>query len=180
MDTSDYQQWAHTADAQPVAGKVYSIPNTIVFEYGEYHVWTAIIDLWRAMSKQDQARLEKKGYNIVSVDPTSSGQIKAHMKSSALYGMIYIGHGDEAGGGVIDPGGGLDYLDPGRYTAYGIAFLDIKACYSADTVTPQEGWTYNAWEFNVARNGWFTGYQGWVNVFDESWHWRAAPGKNRP
>jgi len=178
MDTSEYQKWAQTTDAQPMPGKVYKIPNTIIFEYGEYSIWTGIIVLWRQMAKGDQARFEREGYNVVVVDPTSSGQMQAHLRSPALYGMIYIGHGDEDGGGVLDMGE-LDYLKPGRYTSYGIAFLDLKACHSADTVTPREGWTYNKWEYNVAKRGWFTGYKGDVNIYNENWQWRATHGKNR-
>jgi hypothetical protein len=139
MDTSDYQKWAQTADTQPVPGKVYFVPNIIIFEYGEYSIWTGIIDLWRMMAKSDQAHLVKEGFSIIVVDPTSSGQMVAHMRSPDLYGMIYIGHGDEGGGGVIDMGE-ADYLKPDRYTAYGIAFLDLRACHSADTVTPKQGW----------------------------------------
>ncbi len=178
LDTSDYQKWAHTTDATPIPAKVYFIPNTIIYEYG-YEGWTGIIWVWRIMASGDQARFEREGYNVIVVDPTSSGQIQAHMGSPALYGMVYIGHGDESGGGVLDPGR-EDYIQPGRYTEYGIAFLDLRACHSADTVIPKVGWTYNKWEYNVAKRGVFTGYEGDVATWNETRQWRWTRGKNRP
>ena len=132
MDTSDYQKWANTSDPEPVPGKIYKIPNTIMYEYGEYG-FTPIIWIWRHIAAGEQADYEAQGYNVIVVDPTSSGQIKAHMKSGSLYGMVYIGHGDADGGAVLDPND-LDYIKPDRYTSYGISFLNLKACESADTV----------------------------------------------
>jgi hypothetical protein len=177
LDTSDYQIWAGTTDAQPEPGKTYFIPNTIIYEYGEYGI-VPIITIWRQLASVDQNRFSNEGYNVITVDSTSSGQIKTHMKSHSLYGMTYIGHGDAEGGAVLDPSD-LDFIKPGRYTAYGIAFLNLEACHSADTVTPKQGWTFNMWEFNVAKRGWFTGYEGEVDTYNEFGRWRSTRGKNR-
>jgi hypothetical protein len=57
--------------------------------------------------------------------------------------------------------------------------MNLKACESADTVLPKQGWRYNMWEFNVAKRGWFSGYEGEVDTYNELWHWRVTHGKNR-
>ena len=73
---------------------------------------------------------------------------------------------------------------PRRYTRYGINQLALFACYSADNDVDRSKnahaskYRYNLWEWNVARRGWFFGYEGEANLLNEIFRWGAAQGRN--
>ena len=60
-----------------------------------------------------------------------------------------------------------------------VAFMNLNACDSADSVPViRRNYTYNAWESNVSKRGWFKGYTGSVNTIDELFLWVVTHGKN--
>ena len=110
-------------------------------------------------------------------------EIKRHLSNPNTYGYVFIGHG--AKGGIINAyshlGEDFSVVWPNRYTSHGIAFLILKACYSASkvqwVVKGRRPWQNNAWESNVAGRGWFVGYTGLVNTLNGLFMWVAIPGE---
>ncbi|HXT40830.1 MAG TPA: RHS repeat-associated core domain-containing protein [Candidatus Angelobacter sp.] len=67
LDTSDYKKWAQTSDTKPNLCAVYSIPNTIYIDYGEFKVldqvpWS-IISIWRSQASAARANWEKNVFS---------------------------------------------------------------------------------------------------------------------
>jgi RHS repeat-associated protein len=180
LDTSDYQRWAQTTDVKPIPGKKYKIPNTIYIDFGQKHWWDSVmvIGLWRTMARQDKEAWEKKGYFVVlQEDIGSEDVIIQHLSSPFIYGYLFVGHGGSPAiiNSITDEAG----VGPDRYTKHGIAFMNLRACYSAQRFpTPGRHYRFNAWESNVAKRGWFTGYTGLVNVVNEVFQWVTTRGKN--
>lgn len=85
-------------------------------------------------------------------------------------------------------GGQHNGLFPGRYTNYGIAYMRIQACYTADEMARRNKFnetritdiSRNLWESNVARRGYFLGYEGSVGMTDEDRRLFIVGGKNIP
>lgn len=85
-------------------------------------------------------------------------------------------------------GGQHNGLFPGRYTNYGIAYMRLHACYTADEMGSLTLFnerrkidiSRNLWESNVARRGYFPGYEGSVGMTDEDRRLSIGGGKNIP
>lgn len=185
FDASDYRTWAQTADVTPVAGKFYSIPNTIYVNYGsampgDYYPFD-IFWMWQMMNDQVIAQWKSQGFRVATDVGRIDKDIVNHLGSSDIYGYVFTGHGWNGAiinsASLTDPGN--VGTGPDRYTQYGIAFLNLNACDSADSVPViRRNYRYNAWESNVARRGWFKGYTGAVNSIDELFLWVVTHGKN--
>jgi RHS repeat-associated protein len=185
LDTSDYQRWAQTGDQKPIEGKRYTIPNTIYVDFGELKVLDQvpinIISIWRSMAQRDKAAWASKGFRVSMNEGVIDEEITGHLASRDIYGYVYIGHGAESA--IINTyshlGDEISGVIPDRYTGHGIAFMNLKSCYSADRFpVPGRHYRFNAWESNVATRGWFTGYTGLVNTLNEVFLWATTRGKN--
>jgi hypothetical protein len=185
FDTSDYQKWAQTTDQKPDPCKKYSIPNTIYIDFGAFktcdQVPWSIISIWRSQATAAKATWEGKGFLVPTSEGVIDAEITSHLSSPNTHGYLFVGHGWK--GGIINSyshlGEDFSGIGPDRYTSHGIAFLTLKACYSADRVPViRKRYKYNAWESNVSTRGWFVGYEGSVNTLNELFQWAAARGKN--
>ncbi|MEI7729388.1 MAG: RHS repeat-associated core domain-containing protein [Verrucomicrobiota bacterium] len=185
FDYSDYDKWLQPADARPEPCKRYSIPNTIFIDSGNQKVmdqvpWS-IISIWMSAANQSKIDWENNGYRVVSDVGVTDNDITTHLGDANIYGYMFIGHGGP--GAIINTyshlGEDMSGLGPDRYTPHGIAFLVLKACYSADLVpVPRAKYRYNSWESNVSTKGRFIGYEGSVNTINDVFLWTSAPGKN--
>ena len=185
LDDSDHTEWAHTKDINPVTCKEYKIPNTIYFHMGT-RGWidyfpTSLISIRRGLARNDRDDYESKGNYTVWVEDVTDAMAMGSLRSDNILGYIFVGHG--GGGGTIntfDTGGGG--VIARRYTRYGISFLSLFACGSADrnrfSGRPNY-WVYNDWEWNVSKRGWFTGYEGDAATRNEIFVWRITRGVNR-
>jgi hypothetical protein len=111
----------------------------------------------------------------------TDNDIETHLKSANIYGYVFIGHGyhPAAINTYSHLGTDVSGIGPDRYTQYGIAFLNLNSCYSAESVPIiHRNYTYNAWESNVTTRGWFKGYTGSVNTLNELFLWVITHGKN--
>jgi hypothetical protein len=190
LDTEDYQKWAHTTDASPVRCKEYQIPNTIVYHYGtEQMNDDRLFSIYRHRRKGSEKEIanwkSKKDGDVFLIETkelVSDADIKAALRDDFLFQYTFIGHGNE--GGRINTWF-RSGVDPSRYTKYGINQLALFACWSAhNTVDPSTNahaskYRYNLWEWNVARRGWFIGYEGSTNLANEIFNWGAAQGRNQ-
>lgn len=185
MDTSDYKVWVQTNDETPIPGKKYTIPNTIYVDFGEQkfldRVPTMVISTWRSEVKTDTEYWLNRGYRVSLNENSKDDKIITHLGRDDIYGFVYIGHGYN--GGIINSysseGPDKSGIGPDRYTKYGIGFLNLYSCNSADRVPiVRRNYRLNAWESNVARRAWFMGYEGSVNTITDLSRWRIARGKN--
>jgi len=185
FDVSDRATWAQTADQAPVAGKIYQIPNTIYVDYGsakpgDYYPFD-IFWMWQSVNDQAVAKWQSQGFRVVTDVGVIDKDIVNHLGSADIYGYVFTGHGWN--GAIINTYSATDPgnvgTGPDRYTQYGIAFMNLNACDSADSVPViRRNYTYNAWESNVSKRGWFKGYTGSVNTIDELFLWVVTHGKN--
>jgi hypothetical protein len=191
LDTEDYPKWAHTTDASPVKCKEYEIPNSIIYHYGTEQMnddrFLSIYRHRRKGSEKEIANLKSKRngevFFIEEKELVSDADIVTALGSDFLYQYTFIGHGGPENPGQINTWF-RDGVDPGRYTKYGINQLALFACWSAhNDVDPSKNahaskYRYNLWEWNVARRGWFFGYEGESNLMNEIFRWAAAQGRN--
>jgi hypothetical protein len=168
----------------PVMGWL-CIPNTIYIDLGLIDHWDMIpwtvLSIWRSQANRDKADWESKGFLVPMNEAAIDAEITSHLASPNTHGYVFIGHGADPG--IINAyshlGEDMSGTIPDRYTSHGIAFLTLKACYSAaKSPTPGKRYRYNAWESNVATRGWFVGYEGSVHTLNELFQWAAARGQN--
>jgi len=180
LDFEDYEEWAHTADEKPIPCKAYRIPNTVYFHHGKEKFWDlkySIVYTLYEMDKARAAKLEKDGeFKVISKSVVSDSEIKTALRDDYVYQYNFSGHGQPDGINTCKSNGVLAQ----RYTKYGINRLQLNCCYSAlrGKLAPAF-YTYNEWEWNVAKRGMVYGFSGGVsmlNVFDQL---RATHGKNR-
>ena len=187
LDVSDYKLWAHTTDSFPDTCKKYKIPNLIVYDNGTRKIIDNfpfnIISVWQGQN-ESRARLDQAaGYMVQFRTNVSSDQIASSLATDGLYRYTFSGHGD-GGTGINSYPDPFDTVDPvTRYTRYGINRLTLQACGSGSIDTlgenRQKGLVRrNNWECNVARAGYFVGYDGSVNLLNEVFQWVILPGTN--
>ncbi len=195
IDYSDYKAWAHTNDREPVQGKRYRIPNTIYYHNGakkyshEDSNPLNIIGHWRNENRRASANEKGNGFHVIWADNVSGTAIRNALSDEFLYEFTFAGHG--AGGsintyqGKTEKSEATDDVAPGRYTKFGIHRLVLQACESAYPDIPYDSrnrgklFRYNAWEYNVAKKGFFVGYRNSVNIFSEVLDWTVTHGRNR-
>ena len=188
LDFMDYKKWAHTSDASPHICKKYKIPNLVVYDRGGRkfvdRLPLNIINVWRGQNEKKAARDQKNGFMVLIRDNVSSKQIESILKMDGLYQYTFTGHGDgEAGiNAYPDP---FDAVSPaGRYTKYGISRMVLQACGSAALDGYSENnrkagiVKRNNWELNVAKAGFFIGYEGAVTLLNELFQWTITKGVN--
>ncbi len=194
FDDKDYKKWLKSIGGsqipssltEPIAGcTVFTIPNTIFIDYGVQsfidQMPSSVISVWTSSANQSKVDWENKGYRVKADVGVTDNDIIIHLRSENIYGYMFIGHG--ASQSIINTyshlGADMSGLGPDRYTTYGIAFLVLKACYSADLMpVPGSNYRYNAWTSNVSTKGRFIGYEGSVNMLNEIFLWTSAPGLN--
>ena len=141
-----------------------------------------IINIWTSQAAQEKTVFEKKGYLVRSDVGVLDKEIRTHLGDPDTHGYIFIGHG--ASGATINSfshlGEDRTGVEYDRYSEHGLAFLTLRACYSADKTKGigKHRYRYNPWESNVATRGRFVGYEGWVTTYNEVFQWVSAPGKN--
>ena len=194
FDTKDYKQWLRpvgptsmpaSANTPITSCSQFTIPNTIYIDLGQASTIdlgtpTDIVYIWRALAMSDVRTWSGQGFLAVPIEAPTDENIMAHLASKDIYGYEYVGHGWTPG--IINT---YDYfgreggVGPDRYSSYGIAFMTLRACYSADK-QPIAGrhYRFNAWEANVSTKGWFAGYEGSVDALNELGAWRITHGKN--
>jgi len=191
LDTKDYRKWLATSDTRPKPCKEYSFPNTIYVDVGIWnwydYAWISVLRAWAAQAVSASKKWIDNGFMVVWSEYAIGESMRPHLSDPDLYGYVYVGHGaDGAIIGIEDPSKSGDKtkssaLAPDRYTHHGIAFMQLKACNSADYV-PAAGrhakYTRNAWESNVATRGYFVGYEGSVDRVSEVFRWFTTSGKN--
>ena len=187
LDIEDYMAWAHTSDAKPLECKVYNIPNTIIYQYGELQLCDyfnspifgkTIFGEWEASNNVEASKLARLGFDVFAYYNASDTDIASALASPYLYQYIYTGHG--AGSGTINSYGSGGLVFPGRKTKYGINKLVLQSCGSAEQFSTSERFKYNEWELNVARAGVFIGYEGIVRRINSERHIRTGNGVNVP
>ena len=188
LDITDYKTWAHTSDSKPQICKKYKIPNLIVYDCGGRKIVDYsplnIINVWRGQNERQSDRDMKNGFMVLVRDNVSSKQVESILRTDGLYRYTFTGHGDgEAGiNAYPDP---LDAVSPvERYTKYGISSMVLQACGSAAV----DGYSednrkagivkYNNWESNVAKAGFFVGYEDAVTLLNELFQWSVTKGAN--
>lgn len=132
-------------------------------------------------SKCGSGQLGKKRFLVLQSEGVIDEEIKGHLASPNTHGYMFIGHGWKEA--IINSyshlGDDMSGVGPDRYSSHGIAFLYLKACYSAYKVPIiRKHYRYNAWESNVATRGRFVGYEGTVSTLTEVFQWATAKGKN--
>ena len=173
LNKEEYPKWANTNDAKPKIGKVYKVPNVFFVQYGpatwgEKNIFTDTIFNLRDIAFWQAVMADKAGYKVLFQDNVGRLNIRGALRWKGLYAYIYAGHGSS----------NLRDLPPGQYTNYGIAYLGLYACYTADSdkpknippklkkLYPKTVYKYNEWELNVSRLGYFVGYQGGITTFN--------------
>jgi len=188
LDYSDYKKWAHTVDTVPKKCNQYKVPNLVVYDHGwrrtRDRIPLHIINVWRSGSNSNSQLDQQSGYMVLVRDKVSPKQIESMLRTDGLYRYTFIGHGDgEAGiNSYPDP---FDAVSPvERFTRYGINRMVLRACGSAATDDYSEYnrkagiVKYNNWEINVAKAGYFIGYEGAVTLLDELFQWKITKGAN--
>ena len=183
LDTKDYKKWAQTSDTEPGLCTMYTVPNTIYIDVGvlttKELMPTSVFSMWLSLARTDKASWERHGFLVRWDEGVLDSDILEHLQSDNIHGYLFIGHGaPEATIHAVpnDPNGGLI---PDRYTKYGISFMYLNACFTAQRRSiAGRAYTYNARESNVATRGWFKGFTGDVCLLNEIVHWAVARGKN--
>jgi hypothetical protein len=146
--------------------KVYidlSAPVSVWEKIGGYNLfWSIQMDaLNRAIG------LAREGYSVDITYNVTAQQIKAHLGSENIYGLIYAGHGLEGGNGELYPDNNI--LVPAKYTQYGINFLRLWACRSGARYPVKSGqYRDTPWQLNVSLAGVFEGYAISLNIYNNS------------
>jgi len=144
----------------------FTVPNTVYVDLGNWN-WadysTAILTLTLndTFVQKYQEKVEAWGnmlrdqykLNLVVTKNVTGDQIRSHLKDSSIYMYLYAGHG--SGNGVLNGDRGTTAW---KYTNYGIAFMGLWACESAQWTGNKHNFTLNAWQWNVSPNGTFLGY----------------------
>ena len=187
LDHSDYKIWAHTEDVRPVKCKKYKIPNLIIYDMGarKYidYVPLNIISVWRSHNATAASKYEKEGYKVLKNENVTTTYIHASLGTDGLYRYYFTGHGDGHTAINTYPSEEDSASPAKRFTKYGINMLVLQACGSAaidEFGTNRRAGIVkrNDWECNVAKNGHFIGYDGWVNVWNELFEWTIVRGAN--
>ena len=182
LDVKDYKIWAHTADANPVKCKEYSIPNTIYYHLGSPGItgrWPlSIIRIWTSNNRSAADKYARQGFRVVTEETVTSSTIINALGADGIYRYTFTGHGDGFGGINAHPNYS-NLVKPARFTRYGINSLVLQGCGTAISGIDKTGKT-SAWRDNVASVGVFVGYgyESQVNLLNESFLWIAREGTN--
>jgi hypothetical protein len=142
-------------------------------------LWSAgIFKVMRDAVNRDLARYRSKGLRVVEIEKPDVGRVRAILEQKDILGVIYCGHGCQTGLCPIT-GGDPEYVSEHNYRPrqgglYGLAFLDLFTCFSADTsiyVDWREGGKSSLprWPQNVANKGWFRGFIDEAGAYDPPW-----------
>jgi len=194
LDDSDYYKWLQSADGgslPPTANfpvfpcEVFTIPNTVYVEFGQFTSWIdrfGPIPAWRKSLLQRKSELASMGYDVVLRNPSDVGTAQNDLHDKNILEFDYAGHGGGAGGLVFSGGEGITTLAAARITPFGIAKFTALACDSAlqnPVSNPAVlGYKYSEWEKNVATRGLFEGVWGVVNGYQTWSHLIKTPGTN--
>lgn len=187
LDRKDLDKWAHTSDAEAVPGRLYKIPNLVVFHFGaeksDDKAYLSLFSTLRRKRKDEMSAALGSGYKVLSSNNVNSHQILTAMSSDGLYKYTFVGHGYSSFINTYPDVEGL-FVGPGRYTKYGITLLQLFSWNSADddirrrhTVGRARD-TIRVWSSNVARAGLFIGYSGSPVLMSEMFSWTPIRGTN--
>ena len=185
LDVEDYKDWAHTPHEQSKIGCTYKIPNTIYYHHGVFGFFDyfGLLGETRARNRKYSMTDRAKGFKVVWVNKNVTPEtMRNALQDEYLYRYTFAGHGylqkDE---GSLQ---GLNNraITPGRWTNHGINSLKLYACNSAvkmEYAGNKKYYQYNSWEWNVAKKGWFVGYEGKTTSVTELPRLRNIRGNNR-
>ena len=140
----------------------------------------SILSILTSSVQRDFSFWQGCGYMVEATQDALEDEITNHLSSPNIIGYVYVGHGDGLSDiGTYSSNGPVGGASPDRYTQFGIRFIDLYACDSADK-QPIGGhsYTYNSWESNIAARGWFLGFNGSINTLDYLFSRRFTHGKN--
>ena len=187
LDVSDYKKWAHTTDATAIRCKPYRIPNLIVYDNGHRKFIDRmpfnVISVWRSQNERSAQKDKKAGFQVQINNDVTADQIEHALQTDGLYRYTFTGHGDGMTGINAYPDDEETVSPVVRFTRYGISSLVLKACGSA--AIDEYGWhrmkgrvKRNNWEINVAKAGYFIGYEDAVCLLNELFQWTITKGSN--
>ena len=176
LDASQYKKWLRpvggsrlpaTATSPLKCGEKFTIPNTAYVDLEVtlrtattlYPTLVGIALAWRV-------EWSGEGLDVRVPGLVGGAALRSELSSPDVYKFGFIGHGDVMGRGNLIPGSANSHeVFPGTYTEFGIASLRLYACYSAWPAKkgPLVPSPVEAWDSNVSKRGWLTGWSGEFN-----------------
>jgi RHS repeat-associated protein len=134
----------------------FSVPNTAYVDYSVGAVTLPLAVVMRWYSSMLQNRWRDEGY-LVDFSRWRLGKdwVLAHLNDPDLYAYAYLGHG--AVGKLILGLDESEWIDPGRYTPFGIVEMQLIAC---ETYMGESEWARN-----VSKNGILFTVEGDVSAY---------------
>lgn len=170
LDFSDYTKWAHTNDTTPTKCKEYYISNVKVYHKGcrrFYENWpNSVIGRWDNADERRMAIDRSVGFQVISKSNIDNRDVRSDLALDGLYEYTFTGHG-LGDGSIATEDLETDYY-ANRITRYGIHRLALQGCDTANDTSVGKNVRSEGWASNVATSGFFIGYMGKVNVFNES------------
>jgi RHS repeat-associated protein len=174
LSASEYRAWLRDADGEGLPAsenteiaeiRKFTVPNTGYIDVSSFG-WGALG--WWLMGYRDGLHdtwnSERLKVVYTGKWKTSVTTITSHLGSSDIYRYAYIGHGDKGGTLIgMHPAAGStdDWVLPGQYTGFGIAEMQLIACFSNDGS--------NKWRSNVSHLGWLVTVRGKIKLFSHKW-----------
>ena len=176
LDASQYKKWLRpvggsrlpaTATSPLKCDEKFTIPNTAYVDLEVtlrtattlYPTLVGIALAWRV-------EWSGEGLDVRVPGLVGGAALRSELSSPDVYKFGFIGHGDVMGRGNLIPGSANSHeVFPGTYTEFGIASLRLYACYSAWPAKkgPLVPSPVEAWDSNVSKRGWLTGWSGEFN-----------------
>jgi RHS repeat-associated protein len=178
LDVHEKDQWAIH-----VSGNCYSVPNTVYVDWGQLknheqgfrgfwsrpNIWREIQVALDAATTDYQAR----GMLVINSDQVTRSTILLHLADANLRAYVFGGHG--ATGQINTGRGGIETLEPGHYTQFGIADMQLWSCESLMPTDPASIFASGAvgqrfdgqvvWRTNVSSIGTLKGFTGFAYRF---------------
>jgi RHS repeat-associated protein len=181
LNANEYQLWLKPSGPTqmpasantPINGcSQFLVPNTCYIDLGQLK-WYDHVGIGNSIVQNFQAKATalfstwtSAGFNAVLTPDVGKATMSSHLGDSALYYYVFAGHGAE--NGIINGDNGLP---PWKYTSYGIASMQLLACYSLQwTLGHPANWnfTQSPWQWNVSVLGTLSGYTIGPNNFSAS------------
>ena len=184
LDRKDYRQWVQPKPGindGPSTCTNYTVPNTVFIDTGLEGKLDKLSPIMYQFAREASINMvvySSLGYKVIPNTSVTDSQIEEHLTSRDIQEYFFFGHGDAGGSGAINTGGPRIYwVEPSRWTLYGIHAMHLYACLSLAT-PPRDGGIANyqitPWERNVATRGYLSGFTFSINGF----HWMLHADNN--